>query len=94
MNKGTEEPAETGETLNHPAMTPLLNAAFFAAMGRWSALHEQWVRISFKIGGLLPGSLFMCSVQDIGRLDMILRTLEDEWKPNISTHFFGPIPFR
>jgi hypothetical protein len=39
-------------------------------------------RVSLKVGGLLPHSLLMTSVQRAGELDMVLRTLEDDFFPS------------
>jgi hypothetical protein len=39
---------------------------------------EKWVALSRDIGALLPTSALIVSVQEVGRLDVVLRALEDE----------------
>ena len=40
-------------------------------------LHKRWISVSFKLGAI-AGAVHTLSVQRIGRLDMLLRLLEDE----------------
>jgi len=57
----------------------LITSAFAVALSRHEQLHLSWIRISSKIGSLLPDSLLMGSVQNVGQLDMLLRCMEDEF---------------
>jgi hypothetical protein len=44
--------------------------------------HKEWIRISFRIGGNLPGSLLVSSVQKAGQLDLLIKCMEDEFSPD------------
>lgn len=52
--------------------------AFTQACASQPELAKSWRDVSFRIGGLLPSSLLLQSVQRAGALDMLLRTLEHE----------------
>src|SRR5258705_2721036 len=64
-------------------VSDLITASFRQASERYPALQEAWIRISFRIGGLLPGSLLPHSVQRYGELDLVLRCMEDELVPKL-----------
>jgi len=53
--------------------------AFRLAATRFPELHENWVRISYEVGGLLPNSLLLVSIQRAGELDLVLRCMEDDF---------------
>lgn len=57
--------------------TDLLLAAYAIARAKDDKHHEQWISVSFKLGAI-AGAVHTISVQRIGRLDMLLRLLEDE----------------
>jgi hypothetical protein len=59
-------------------VSDLLAAAFAVARQKQTPLHEVWIRISFRLGGMLPNSLLPVSVQREGEVDLVLRCLEDE----------------
>jgi len=61
-----------------PQITFAFDAAFSLSSREHSDLHHRWIKISARIGGELPGSMLMASVQRVGRIDMLLRSLEDE----------------
>lgn len=46
---------------------------------RCKDLYEEWVRISWRIGALLPNSLLAEQMQKTGELDFLIRCLEDEF---------------
>jgi hypothetical protein len=52
--------------------------AFQIARASYPDLHKTWIGVSFRIGGLLPNSLLLPSVQRSGDIDMLLRAMEDE----------------
>lgn len=60
----------------------LLAAAFGIARIQQASLHKAWIDASHKIGGPLPNSLAMMSVQRAGELDLVLRCMESEFKPS------------
>lgn len=59
----------------------LITAAFAQASNAYPDLHKAWIQASFRIGGLIPASLLMASVQQSGSLDLALRAMEDEHTP-------------
>lgn len=72
----------------------LVVAAFNTARSLNPGLPERWIAISGKIGGLLPDSLLGPSVQRVGDLDVLLRSMEDGFCPpkpgdviDFSTHY-------
>lgn len=56
----------------------LIQAGFQLASSKYPDLHSAWVTASYRIGGQLPGSLLVSSVQRAGELDILLRCMEDE----------------
>lgn len=60
----------------------LLASAFGIARIQQLSLHRAWLDTSFKIGGQLPSSLAMMSVQHAGELDLVLRCMENEFNPS------------
>jgi hypothetical protein len=65
-------------------VTELIEAAFTQAFISHREIHAAWTSASHRIGGLLPSSLLMSSIQQAGRLDLLLRCLEDELGADIS----------
>lgn len=65
------------------SVTALVGTAFAAASGAHGAVLEQWILASHRVGSLLPGSHLMLSLQEIGYLDVLLRSMEDEALSNI-----------
>lgn len=57
--------------------TELISRAFALGIRRDQGLHEKWISISFELGPI-AGTIHMVSLQRLGRLDMLLRLLEDE----------------
>jgi len=56
----------------------LLVAAFGLSRNGERELNERWIRMSFRIGGLLPHSLLMVSIQRLGEVDLVCRAVEKE----------------
>lgn len=69
-------------------VTELVGAAFAHASARHRPVHEQWVSASFCVGRLLPRSHLMISTQEIGHLDVLLRSMEDEASSTIQRQPF------
>jgi hypothetical protein len=65
------------------AVSDLIAASFKQASERYPTLHKAWIRISYRLGGLLPKSLLLNSVQRYGELDLVLRCMEDELAPKV-----------
>jgi hypothetical protein len=63
----------------------LITAAFNLSRSRRQELHRTWISISFKVGGLLPASQLFTAVQQSGDLDLVLRSMEDDFSlPQVS----------
>jgi hypothetical protein len=60
-------------------VTQLITAAFMLSRSRYPELHKIWINVAFRVGGLLPNSLLLPSVQRTGDLDMMLRAMEDDY---------------
>lgn len=60
------------------SITSLLVEAYARALREYFHLHSRWIRASASLGGMIPNSLLVVSAQRLGRLDLILRHLEDE----------------
>ena len=58
----------------------LMSAAFGLAFTQHRETRETWISISHRIGGLLPESELVVSIQRIGDLDIVLRCMEEETK--------------
>jgi hypothetical protein len=56
----------------------MIAEAFAQAAQTYASLAEAWIRVSHRLGGALPNSLLGPSVQRDGRLDLVLRCMEDE----------------
>jgi hypothetical protein len=64
--------------------TGYLNQAFLEASQRHYSTYEKWVNISARVGSRLPASLLMANIQRHGRLDLLLRQIEDEVHTGLS----------
>lgn len=62
----------------------LISTSFQLAFTHHRELRESWINISHRIGGLLPDSELVVSIQHIGDLDIVLRCMEEETKVDIS----------
>jgi hypothetical protein len=60
-----------------------IGAAFDQSRSRYPELDRSWVYVSHHIGGLLSSSLLFSSIYKAGRLDLVLRCMEDE---NVSSN--------
>jgi hypothetical protein len=68
----------TMTTQQNPSIGQLIVAAFGIARGQNIELNKRWIRMSYRIGGQLPQSLLMVTIQRIGEVDLVCRALEDE----------------
>ena len=51
---------------------------FLESKARQRPLWDQWIKMSYNLGGRLPDSLMSTSIQRDGDVDMVLRCIEDE----------------
>jgi hypothetical protein len=63
---------------NEANVSQLIAAAFALAKQRMSPQYQQWIDASYAIGGLLPNSMLVSSVQKEGEIDLVLRCMEAE----------------
>jgi len=61
-----------------PNVSSLIARAFAMASAKNPGLSAVWIRISFRLGGMLPNSMLVASIQQDGNLDALLRAMEDE----------------
>lgn len=61
-----------------PTVSQLIAATFAIAAQKNPGLPEARIRTSFRLGGMLPTSTLMVSIQQDGNLDALLRIMEDE----------------
>ena len=52
------------------SVSDLITAAFAEAWRTHGAAHEAWIRVSYRLGGLMPDSLLPMSIQQADSLDM------------------------
>lgn len=69
--------------MKNPNVVRSLSGAFTAARTQFPLLHRKWIEISIKATKWLPNSIIMSSVQMIGDLDMIIRSIEDHVAPEL-----------
>ena len=72
-----------GCIVNFP-VTNLISSAFALASSQQRKVKEDWVSISHGVGSLLPDSLLLASIQNVGNLDVLLRCMEIEREPCVS----------
>jgi hypothetical protein len=58
--------------------TDHLQQAFYIGMTGQDDIQKQWINVMYKIGGL-AGQAHMISIASNNRIDLLLRTLEQEW---------------
>jgi hypothetical protein len=69
---------QSGSMSNEPTVSRLINAAFDRAAAQRPERHQQWVTLSYRLGGALPNSKLTPGIQSVGHLDLLLYALEDE----------------
>jgi len=57
---------------------PLIVAAFAASRAKYYDIYQRWIAASWRTGSRIPDSMAMMSIQRIGEVDLICRSLEDE----------------
>jgi hypothetical protein len=57
---------------------PLIVSAFAASRAKYHDIYQRWNAASWRTGPKIPGSLAMVSIQRIGEVDLVCRSLEDE----------------
>jgi hypothetical protein len=76
----------TSHHVGSPSISRLITTAFAQARIRNQPLYESWTRIAWRIGGLLPRSTLVMSVQRDGEIDLVLRGMEDDAAPETPEH--------
>ena len=61
------------------SVTHSLMAAFAEARTQYPQIEKVWLGASYSWGCRMPNSLLMMSVHDAGRLDVVIRSMEDEF---------------
>lgn len=61
------------------SVSELILSGYQLAATQQRAVTEAWTTGSIRLGGALPGSLLLVSIQRTGRLDAVLRCMEDEF---------------
>ncbi len=56
----------------------LISVAVSLSFSQHQAIHKTWINISFQVGSVLPDSLLVASIQHVGKLDIFLRSMEDD----------------
>jgi len=65
-------------------VTAALSASLSDAKDRFPEVYEGWRKASFLYGGRLPRSLLIGQLQKLGKLDVLIRCLEQEFRPDYS----------
>ena len=60
------------------SVSELILSGYQLALNQQEAVTQSWVTGSHRLGGKLPDSLLCMSIQRAGRLDAVLRCMEDE----------------
>jgi hypothetical protein len=61
-----------------PSVGQLLVAVFGISRTKNSELNQRWITMSLRVGSQLPQSLLSSSIQRLGEVDLVCRTLENE----------------
>ena len=67
----------------------LLNAADAAARMRAPELAARWIRLSHVLGSVIPDGSAVELLQEVGRLDLLVRAMEED--PDPMLHPLGPM---
>lgn len=59
-------------------VSSLIVAAFAASRAKYPDIYQGWITASFRTGSKIPGSLAIATIQRIGEVDLICRSLEDD----------------
>jgi hypothetical protein len=74
-----------------PGVLPIIGAAYDMAVMRQKVVVDQWRTLSWRLGSLLPHSLLLVSIQRCGRLDALVRCLEDEYATYVTNPNQAPL---
>jgi hypothetical protein len=61
-----------------PTVGQLVVAAFAVSRMKNENIYKQWVAASWRTGAKIPESMAMASIQRVGEIDTVCRSLEDE----------------
>jgi hypothetical protein len=74
-NKGDEGRMEAPQT---EIIGPTLANLFHTARAQHQELNKTWIKIAAKVGGRLPASMLLITIQRDGDVDLLLRSIENE----------------
>jgi hypothetical protein len=74
LNSGSASMADN----SLPSVGQLLVAAFGISRTKNTELNQRWITMSWQVGSQLPQSLLPISIQRLGEVDLVCRTLENE----------------
>lgn len=60
----------------------LVTQSFAQAFIKYQDKHEEWVKISYRISGHSSIVSLILSIQNAGKLDLLIRCMEDEFCPD------------
>jgi hypothetical protein len=61
------------------SVSELIVSSYHLAVMQHKAIFESWISGSTRLGSALPRSLLLLSIQRAGRLDVVLRCMEDDF---------------
>lgn len=61
------------------SVSELVVSSYLLAAKHQDAITQSWITGSHRLGGALPDSLLTVAIQRTGRLDAVLRCMEDEY---------------
>ncbi len=62
------------------SVSELIVSSYHLSVMQHTGVFESWISGSTRLGSALPGSLLILSIQRAGRLDVVLRCMEDEFR--------------
>ncbi|MBL8708081.1 MAG: hypothetical protein JNL25_02710 [Rhodospirillaceae bacterium] len=71
----------------------MLADAYALSLSRQPHLNASWVGAGVRVGAKLPTSSLIMSVQQIGRIDILLRCLEEDCLADQSMSSYSPFSF-
>lgn len=61
-----------------PGVGKIIVAAFAVSRTKNEDIYKQWIAASWRTGAKIPESVAMASIQRVGEIDAVCRSLEDE----------------
>ncbi|WP_027548325.1 hypothetical protein [Bradyrhizobium sp. WSM2254] len=69
----------------HVTVSQLLQTAFAMANGSYPSLADQWTAASYRVDSAMIGTMVFAKVQDLGRIDVLSRALEDDERERLAS---------